>query len=69
LGRAELGLGHYESASRSIYLAKKVAPEHVREHPQVRSTLASLLQTKIGNDDRLRDLAAWARIDRPIRPS
>lgn len=62
VGRAELGLGHYQSASRSIYLARKIAPEHVREHPQVKSTLTSLLQTKAGGDDRIRDLAAWARI-------
>ncbi len=62
LGRAELSLGHYREAWRSIYTAKQIAPEHVREHPQVRSTLAGLLRANWSGRDQVREFANWANV-------
>ncbi|MGH3630038.1 MAG: helix-turn-helix domain-containing protein [Sciscionella sp.] len=61
LARAELRLGHHQDAYLGLATARKVAPEHVREHPQVRQTLSALLRTHGSPDDGLVELAAWAR--------
>jgi hypothetical protein len=62
LGRAELSLGHYREAWRSVYTAKQIAPEHVREHPQVRSTLTGLLRANWSGRDQVREFANWANV-------
>jgi tetratricopeptide (TPR) repeat protein len=61
LARAQLRLGHYQDAYLRLEAAREVAPQHVREHPQVRRTLSALLRTHRSPDDRLLELAAWAR--------
>jgi transcriptional regulator with XRE-family HTH domain len=61
LTRAQLRLGHYQDAYLGLEAARQVAPQHVREHPQVRQTLSALLRTHGSPDDRLQELAAWAR--------
>jgi hypothetical protein len=45
-----------------LQTAREVAPQHVREHPQVRRTLTALLRTHGSPDNRLVELAAWARV-------
>ncbi|MCK2238214.1 MULTISPECIES: helix-turn-helix transcriptional regulator [unclassified Crossiella] len=61
LARAQLRLGHHHDAYLGLEAARQVAPQHVREHPQVRQTLSALLRTHGSPDDRLLELAAWAR--------
>lgn len=61
LARAQLRLGHHQDAYLGLEAARRVAPQHVREHPQVRQTLSALLRTHGSPDDRLLELAAWAR--------
>lgn len=61
LARAQLRLGHHEDAQLGLEAARRIAPQHVREHPQVRQTLSALLRTHKSPDDRLLQLAAWAR--------
>jgi transcriptional regulator with XRE-family HTH domain/tetratricopeptide (TPR) repeat protein len=59
LGSAQHDLGHHEEAYVCIEMARDAAPQHTREHPQVKGTLASLLQHRPGNS-RVVELAAWA---------
>ncbi|MET9225606.1 helix-turn-helix domain-containing protein [Lentzea sp. NPDC003310] len=59
LGRAQLALGRYDDAHGSIEMARIAAPQHAREHPQVRSTVGALLQLRPGHS-RVVELAAWA---------
>ncbi|RAS59003.1 helix-turn-helix protein [Lentzea atacamensis] len=59
LGSAQLDLGHHEEACVCIEMAREAAPQHTREHPQVKGTLAALLQRRPGNS-RVVELAAWA---------
>lgn len=59
LGSAQLDLGHHEEACACIETAREAAPQHTREHPQVKGTLAALLQRRPGNS-RVVELAAWA---------
>lgn len=61
LARAELRLGHHHNAYLALHTARTLAPEHVREHPQVRQMLSTLLRTHRTPDDGLVKLAAWAR--------
>ncbi|WP_329791930.1 hypothetical protein V1227_08300 [Lentzea sp. DG1S-22] len=58
LGRVQLELGRHDDAHQCVELAREAAPQHTREHPQVRSTVATLLRYRPGNS-RLVDLAAW----------
>ncbi|KJK43582.1 hypothetical protein UK23_32665 [Lentzea aerocolonigenes] len=59
LSSAQHDLGHHEEAYVCIEMARDAAPQHTREHPQVKGTLASLLQLRPGNS-RVVELAAWA---------
>ena len=59
LGSAQHDLGHHEKAYVCIEMARDAAPQHTREHPQVKGTLASLLRHRPGNN-RVVELAAWA---------
>lgn len=61
LARAELRLGHHEYAYICLETARRIAPQHVREHPQVHQTLSALLRTHRSSDEGLLRLAAWAR--------
>ncbi|WP_433270751.1 helix-turn-helix transcriptional regulator [Actinosynnema sp. CS-041913] len=60
LGRAQLRLGHHDDAYTCLELAREAAPQHTREHPQVRKALSTLLRTHRSPDTGLIDLAAWA---------
>jgi hypothetical protein len=59
LGRAQLDLGRHDDAYVSVEMAREAAPQHTREHPQVKSTMGALLQLRPGNS-RVVELAAWA---------
>jgi hypothetical protein len=61
LARAQLRLGHHQDAYLGLETARQVAPQHVREHPQVRQILSAPLRTHGSPSDGLLDLAAWAR--------
>jgi transcriptional regulator with XRE-family HTH domain len=61
LARAQLQLGHPQDACVGLQAARRIAPQHVRAHPQVRQTLSALLRTHGAPDAGLLELAAWAR--------
>ncbi|UJW32480.1 helix-turn-helix domain-containing protein [Saccharothrix sp. AJ9571] len=61
LARAHLTLGRHEHAYQSLQAARIAAPEHARNHPQVRDSLSALLRTHPSPEAGLLDLAAWAR--------
>lgn len=60
LARAQLDLGHLTQAYQCLDTARRVAPQHTREHPQVRRTLSGLLRSQPTPSETLRGLAAWA---------
>ncbi|MBB5806423.1 hypothetical protein F4560_006191 [Saccharothrix ecbatanensis] len=60
LARAQLDLGHHEDAYLCLQAARQAAPEHTRNHPQVRQALSVLLRTHPSLSSGLLDLAAWA---------
>jgi hypothetical protein len=60
LARAQLRLGHQQDTYLGLRGARQMAPQHVREHPQVREPLSALLRTHRSPDDRLLEFAAWA---------
>ncbi|MGF1425100.1 helix-turn-helix domain-containing protein [Kitasatospora sp. LaBMicrA B282] len=61
LGRAQMQLGRREHALESLQVARRIAPQHVREHGQVRAELATLLRLSRGRDEELRAFCRWAR--------
>lgn len=61
LGRAQMQLGQVGHASESFQVARQIAPQHVREHGQVRAELATLVRLTKGRDERVLSLARWAR--------
>lgn len=61
LGRVQLELGRHDHAHHCVELAREAAPQHTREHPQVKNTVAALLRLRPGNS-RLVDLAAWTGV-------
>ncbi len=61
LARAQLDLGRHDQAHQCLQTARLIAPQHTRNHPQVRDTLSALLRTHRAAPDALIDLAAWAR--------
>jgi transcriptional regulator with XRE-family HTH domain len=61
LGRALLRLGRHEDAYHCLQTARTIAPQHTRDHPQVRQTLSALLRTHRSPSDGLLGLAAWTR--------
>jgi hypothetical protein len=60
LARAQLDLGHHQEAHQCLRNARRIAPQHTRQHPQVRRTLAALLHTAAADKD-LAEFAEWAR--------
>lgn len=61
LARAQFGLGRHDDAYVCLERARAAAPQHTREHPQVRQTLSSLVRTSNSASSGLLSLAAWAR--------
>lgn len=61
LGRAQVQLGRPHHAAESLLVARQIAPQHVREHGQVRAELATMVRLTRGRDARVMALARWAR--------
>lgn len=59
LARAQLWVGHRDKALICLQAARDIAPQHVREHPQVRQTLATLLRLGRTCPETLRTFARW----------
>ncbi|MFJ5228778.1 helix-turn-helix domain-containing protein [Kitasatospora sp. NPDC088391] len=61
LGRAQGALGRPGHARDSLLVARQIAPQHVREHGQVRTELATLVRLSRGRDAELLAMARWAQ--------
>ncbi|MFD4394629.1 helix-turn-helix domain-containing protein [Kitasatospora sp. NPDC058478] len=61
LGRAQMLLGQPQHAKESLLVARQIAPQHVREHGQVRAELATMVRLSRGRDEQLLAFARWAR--------
>jgi transcriptional regulator with XRE-family HTH domain len=61
LGRAQMQLGRPGHALDSLQAARAIAPQHVREHGQVRAELATMVRLDRGRDERLLAFARWAK--------
>lgn len=61
LGRAQIALGRPQHARESLLVARRIAPQHVREHGQVRTELATLVRLTRGRDEELLAMARWAK--------
>ncbi|MFC8717181.1 helix-turn-helix domain-containing protein [Kitasatospora sp. NPDC057198] len=61
LGRAQTALGRPQHARESLLVARRIAPQHVREHGQVRTELATLVRLTRGRDEELLAMARWAK--------
>lgn len=59
LGRAYLQAGEYDRAIRALMTARGVAPEHIREHPEVKHALIILVGA---GTPRAVEFAKWARV-------
>jgi transcriptional regulator with XRE-family HTH domain len=58
---AQLWLGMRDDALQSLQVARRIAPQHVREHPQVRDALVTLLRLYRSPPQQLLAFAEWAR--------
>lgn len=61
LARAQMQLGRRQHARESLQVARRIAPQHVREHGQVRAELATLVRLDRTRDEQLLAFARWAR--------
>lgn len=61
LGRAQMRLGRPQHAKESLLVARQIAPQHVREHGQVRAELATMVRLSRGRDEQLLRFARWAK--------
>ncbi|GAA2829845.1 hypothetical protein GCM10010505_62270 [Kitasatospora aburaviensis] len=61
LGRAQVQLGRPHHAAEALLVARQIAPQHVREHGQVRTELATMVRLTRGRDDQVLALARWAK--------
>ncbi len=62
LARAQVQAGFSEDATESLGIARQIAPEHIRQHPQVRAAVAQLLGRRVSPPGALAELARWARV-------
>ncbi|WP_030460157.1 helix-turn-helix transcriptional regulator [Kitasatospora sp. NRRL B-11411] len=61
LSRAQMALGRPQHARESLLVARRTAPQHVREHGQVRTELATLVRLTRGRDEEVLSMARWAK--------
>ncbi|MCD0450797.1 helix-turn-helix domain-containing protein [Actinocorallia sp. API 0066] len=59
VARAQLWTGRRDDAFRSLQNARRIAPQHVREHPQVREALGTLLRLHRTPPQSLISYAEW----------
>lgn len=62
LAAAQLDLGRHEDTYQCLAATRRIAPEHIREHPQVRQALTTLLGACRSASTDLREFAHWARV-------
>lgn len=60
VARAQLWQNLGADAFESLRVARRIAPQHVREHPQVRETLRSLVRSQRSDREALLGFAEWA---------
>ncbi|MFJ8647092.1 helix-turn-helix domain-containing protein [Streptomyces sp. NPDC093546] len=59
LARAQLWSGRTDHAFESLKVARRIAPQHTREHPWARETAATLRRLKRADDESLTAFAEW----------
>jgi transcriptional regulator with XRE-family HTH domain len=62
LAPAQLEVGRPDEAFVSLRTARCVAPQHTREHPQVKRTLEALMRSRRMVGDELATFAAWVGV-------
>ncbi|MEU2247866.1 helix-turn-helix transcriptional regulator [Streptomyces sp. NPDC019224] len=63
LARAQLWGGLMEDAFESLKVARRIAPQHTREHPWVREDAATLRRLKRADAETLTSFAEWCHAD------
>lgn len=59
LARAQLWAGRRDDAFESLKVARRIAPQHTREHPWAREDTAALLRLKRADSETLGNFAEW----------
>ncbi|MFJ9855203.1 hypothetical protein [Streptomyces sp. NPDC101150] len=59
LGRAQLWAGRPDAAFESLKVARRIAPQHAREHRWVREDVATLRRLKRADAESLSNFAEW----------
>jgi transcriptional regulator with XRE-family HTH domain len=62
LAQAQLWRGWRNDAFESLHVARRIAPQHTREHPRVREALTTLLRLHLSPPQALVSYADWARV-------
>lgn len=62
LAPAQLDVGRLDDSFVSLQSARMIAPQHVRENPRVRRTLAALMRAQRTKNDDLAAFATWAGV-------
>ncbi|OUC83322.1 helix-turn-helix domain-containing protein [Streptosporangium minutum] len=62
LARAQLWAGLKDAAFESLKTARRIAPQHTREHPWVREDAETLLRLHRANSESLISFAEWAGV-------
>ncbi|NEB70354.1 helix-turn-helix transcriptional regulator [Streptomyces fulvissimus] len=63
LARAQLWGGMADDAFESLKVARRIAPQHTREHPWVREDAATLRRLKRADAESLTNFAEWCHAD------
>ncbi|MGK5641090.1 helix-turn-helix domain-containing protein [Streptomyces sp. URMC 126] len=61
LARAQLWTGRHEAAFAALKAARRIAPQHTREHPWVREDAATLRRLKRADAQEISHFAEWCR--------
>ncbi|MCB5167686.1 helix-turn-helix transcriptional regulator [Streptomyces bambusae] len=59
VGRAQLWAGFPDAAFESLRVARRLAPQHVREHPWAREDIETMRRIKRADAEALTSFAAW----------
>jgi len=59
MGRAQLWAGRADAAFEALKVARRIAPQHTREHPWVRQDAATLRRLKRADAEDLSNFAEW----------
>jgi hypothetical protein len=67
LADAQTRCGQHEHAVTTLQVARKVAPQHVRYHPQVNATVQTLMRQIPATSPALTELARWTGVAAELR--